>query len=257
MSRIAIGFLVGLVTVLCATGVVKAQEQPQQSEPMTMLVVPIQHGRAAEIAHVMNSVAHGVHFAWDDSSNSLVMSGRERDFTHALEVVKQLDVPRRDKGIATVGPHSFRVTVFYVEGNYDAEGPGGGSKLPAAIEPAAKVLAENGMYHLKLMTTQIFTIKGDEQFHAVGTLDDPAGHIRVMTRGQVRYSPAGRLAEVRCKSELARVGSQSTREVFSFETTLVTRLGEYTVIGASPMQTDGQKAVALILRVEGDTASKD
>jgi hypothetical protein len=205
----------------------------------------------------MNSVSHGARFAWDDSSNALVISGLERDIADSLEVVKQLDVPRREVGLATVGPLSLRVTVFYVEGTYDAEGPDGGTKLPEAIEPAAKVLTENGMHHLKLMTTQIFTIKSDEQFHAVGTLDDPAGYMRISTRGWVKFAAAGRLAEVRCEAELNRVGSQSSKDVFSFQTTLVTRLGEYVVIGASPMQTDGQKALALILRVDGDSGSTD
>lgn len=184
-------FLIGLLAVVIVSSPAFAQDADKSGKseaPIVVRVVPMKHAFSGQIASVVGTVSRGVRFAWDEASNSLVLSGPEDDIAAALEVVQQLDVPRRDLATAVEGPLSLRLTVFYVEGTYDAGGAGSDSKLPEALGRVSKVLTENGMHHLRLMTSQIINIKSDEKYIAIGTLDDPSGYMRVLTRGRMKFA---------------------------------------------------------------------
>jgi len=228
------------------------QEQPPKTPPM-MKVCTLQKLQPDEVAQAVHSLGVRVRVGINRTTNSVVLAGPEEEVQAALKIIGELDaLPVRKPREAEEDrrARTFKLTFFLLEGSFDPQPSQRGTPPPERIAPAAKALEECGLYDLHVLTPVIAACERGEKLSTFGSLPfrDATREVRVHATPEVG-SESG-MVELQLAVQVTEMTAGGGSELFNLSTTVSSNLGDYVVIGASPVKGEPGQALALILRVD-------
>jgi hypothetical protein len=162
-------------------------------------------------------------------------------------------------------PRAIQANFFLIETRLDGSKPENATPLPAALQPVAGTLAQNGFANASLLAPLLVNLvesSGGNEFHLEGSAGAEGG-IDVDLSGKVRSVPGSKRVDLSVRAQLTeRVrfpagrsvkGVESfntvTQKIFTIQTRLEAILGDYVILAATPSSTVDGRAIALVVRV--------
>jgi len=225
------------------------------SERLTVRTFSVQHAPLRELVQVLQNASRGqVTLGADERSRTLVASGSERMIKATVEeVIRTIDQPRT----------SLELDFYFIRAAIGRNPqPDSRTLLPASLGSVEKALREGGLDNLELMAPLRLSVDEASVFSQKASFDMIEQFAAEM-RLQGSVSIAGGTEVYQCQLDAdvkgivrsASGGDLASRELFSLQTRVSGRLGEYLVLAAAPATTPDREVIALVLRVSRQGAA--
>jgi hypothetical protein len=194
------------------------------------------------------------------AENLLVVVGTEQDYRAASELVQRVtDLRGRPRSDARGLQVSFYFLRTSIGPDKSARAGERAAALPEGMKPAISALGESGFQNAELLAplsvqtgvgSEPFELRGSaphiEQIGIKGFATPLAGQDAVELR--IETSLSARVPTNEVIDPSGNIKQYNIKQIFSLQTTIQARLGDYLVLAASPSQ-PGEDAIALVVRV--------
>lgn len=188
------------------------------------------------------------HVAMDSLSGMVVVNGTESEVAAVKGLLAQMDLPRE----------SLTIQFFFLRADIGSGDPPWSKALPEALRPIAEVLAKNGFGNFSLIAPITVAVDQGRSFQQESSLDlgadgGPEDHLSLEVSGSARWHADGQTAQIEVSAAMqgvyVRPQHDEKRTAFEVDTTIVTGMGQYVILAASPASTSSGSAAALVVRV--------
>lgn len=197
----------------------------------------------------------------------LAAQGPKEDLAIIEQIVAKLNAayaasPMRED----LHPRPIQANFFFIETRMDGGKPANATPLPAALQPISTTLEQNGFHNAALLAPLMVNLvesPGASEFHLEGT-GGATGGIDVDLSGTLRSASDAEAVYLSVRAVLTELGMParpvnlpddqrlagglSRRKIFTIETRLEVKLGDYVILAATPSSTGDGRAIALAVR---------
>ncbi len=195
----------------------------------------------------------------------LAAQGPEGDLTTIAQLVEKLNASYSAPATADgTPPRAITANFFFIETRMDGGDAQNAVSLPGALQPVAATLEQNGFHNASLLAPLMVNLvesPGGNEFHLEGSAG-AEGAIDVDLSGTVRSAPGSQRVDLSVRAQLMERAEVQTgrsiqgqaatatinRKIFTIETRLEVKLGDYVILAATPSSAGDGRAIALAVR---------
>jgi len=227
----------------------------QEAEAATEFIRLPQRYNSQELSRLLaviveGSPIHDANFAIDRTNQMLVARAAKPELAAIRTLLEELDRPSR----------SIEVKMFFLRATIGGDADAS-ARLPSALQPIAKTLAENGFGSLSLMTPLVMVTEDGQRFQSNSTLrqtgeDGSSEDLLFDAEGTVQLPREGKEVQLTLRAKIS--GRYATNETadgitqLSIESMVTTSLEDFVILAASPGSTASGNAVAIVVQVTAD-----
>ncbi|MBN2562744.1 MAG: hypothetical protein JXQ75_17615 [Phycisphaerae bacterium] len=221
-------------------------EENQASEVAIVRVLHRGPGELAErILQTLGSRQCQLRIAADEGRSSILMSGPEPQLDTAKRILDQLDTP----------PATVNLEIAFFQAHLDYNKDDLNAKIPADLADVAKELDRFGPHELlgRLSTIAVeherFSVEGSISQNVTAMVKGELISVSPDTEARLRIETFLRLERARPTDEEGKAQQRGPSPTFQLETVILTKRGDYLILGSAPTGWDAGESVILVLHL--------
>lgn len=218
-------------------------DAPAAQRSATTSFLSLKHRIAKDVADVMHQVlsSRDMRISVDEANQLVIVDGRASDVEAARQLAERMDQPQR----------GMRLTFYFVQGKVGAGSAGLPSQLPEGLREVAPSLARSGLSDLTLLAPMTTNVQESARFQTSGRLESAGEPLEFEVKGAVEQGNGGDTTRLTIRAKVTR-HSGADLTLFTVDTTLMAKLGDYVVLAAAPTSNGDRDALAVIVRADAN-----